>query len=454
MKHTVILAIVAASVLVSIGAAPVSGDQAVEQLIKQVLGNARNNTERAEKLYAAAELAKDTPEIQVQFLTRSVEYGMKGIASPKARTTVQSAVVLLNKVAPEQADKWLAMDLDLNRRLFRSARTKADKEAVGARLIELQTARGESCRAKGDWAGAAAAYREAYSVATLLRLDSKLELARQLRIATHRLNVSRKVAQYKTALKAKPDHAATRTSLLTALVVDLDAPGQAVEYLNDDVDQSYRTYVPLASKEVSEVQGDVCREMGDWYYKALTPRSAQLSRPAMLARAQTYYQKFLDDGDAKGVALISVKMAMAKIDKELEKLASSGVPTPKRDRIIFHAKKSMSPFKSGAKQGKFPVQKGADARSPFLGSGVYFDQKTGNEVVYEIFSSSSIKSIYYKGAAIFNTRIKAYSAKGKLLATLGPLKGGNSWYEYTLDLPKGYHNHVFLTFRNDASTWF
>ncbi len=194
--------------------------------------------------------------------------------------------------------------------------------------------------------------------------------------------------------------------------------------------------------------------MGDWYYKALTPRSAQLSRPAMLARAQTYYQKFLDDGDAKGVALISVKMAMAKIDKELEKLASSGVPTPKRDRIIFHAKKSMSPFKSGAKQGKFPVQKGADARSPFLGSGVYFDQKTGNEVVYEIFSSSSIKSIYYKGAAIFNTRIKAYSAKGKLLATLGPLKGGNSWYEYTLDLPKGYHNHVFLTFRNDASTWF
>ena len=37
---------------------------------------------------------------------------------------------------------------------------------------------------------------------------------------------------------------------------------------------------------------------------------------------------------------------------------------------------------------------------------------------------------------------------------MGPLKGGNSWYEYTLKLPSSAGNHVFLKFRNDASTWF
>ncbi len=387
-------------------------------------------------------------------LCKSVEYGMKGIISPKARTAVQSAVALLGKVAPEQADKWRAMDIDLHRRSFRMTRSRDEKMTVAEKLVALLTAQGEACRAKGDWAGAISAYREAYSAASLMKLPSKNELTGELRTATHNLNVSKKIAQYKTALKAQPDHAATRASLINALVVDLDKPADAVEYLNDDVDQAYRTYVPLAAKEASEVQSEVCREMGDWYYKALVPKSAQLSKPAMLVRAQTYYQKFLDTGDAKGVAAVSAKMAIAKIEKELEKLAQAGMPAVKRDKIIFHAKKSMTPLKAGAKKGKFPVQKSPDARSPFAGGGVYFDQKTGNKVVYEIYSSRSIKGIYYKGGAIFNTHIEVYSARGKLLASLGPLKGGNSWYEYTLDLPKGYHNHVFLQFRNDAGSWF
>ena len=454
MKRAVIFGMTVAVVLTSVGVSPVLADEAVEQLIKQVIGDARSNTDRADKLYAAAQLAKDTPEIQVVMLVRSVEYGMKSIISPKARTTVQNAVALLGKTAPDRADKWRAMDLDLHRRWFRTAKSSDEKETIGAGLIELQTAQARACGDKGDWVGATSAYREAYSAATMLKLPEKHELAQSLRAATHRLNVSKKIAQYKTALKAKPDHATTRTSLLNALVVDLDKPGLAVEYLNDDVDQAYRTYVPLAAKEASEVKGDVCRELGDWYYKVLCPKAAQLSKSAMLTRAQVYYQQFLDSEDAKGVTAVAAKMAIAKIEKELEKLAKAGMPAVKRDRIIFHAKKSMSPFKSGAKEGKFPVQKGADARSPFAGGGIYFNQKTGKEVWYEICSTRKIKGIYYKGAAIFNTHIQIYSPKGKLLAKMVPLKGGNSWYEYTLKLPSGYHNHVFLKFRNDATKWF
>ncbi|MBL7219750.1 MAG: hypothetical protein ISS69_06540 [Phycisphaerae bacterium] len=454
MRHSVVFALVFAVVFAVAGVGSVSGDDAVDQLIKQVLAGAKSNSERAAGLYSAGKIAKDTPEIQVVLLSKSVEYGMKSITVPEARTTVRGAVELLGKVAPERSDEWFEMNLDLHRRWFRMCKSRDEKETVAGRLIELQRSNGSDCGSKGKWSGAVTAYREAYSVASMLKMDSKNELARDLRRATHFLGVSQKVDRYETALKAKPDHAATRTLLLNALVIDLDAPARAVKYLNDDVDQAYSTYVPLAAGAPGDLKTDVCRELGDWYYKALTPRAAQLSKTAMLVRARGYYQQFLDENTAKDVKSLAAKMNLSKIDKELEKLASAGMPVVRPDRITFHAKQSMAPFKAGKKFDSFPVQKDADALGPFSGSGVYFNQKTGKDVYYEIHTSRPIKSIYYKGAAIFNTQIQVLNPRGKPLAVMGPLKGGNSWAEYTLELPKGAGNHVFLKFRNDASTWF
>jgi len=456
MKRTVILGVTLASVFAVVGVLPVSADEAVDQLIKQILGDAKSNSERAASLYSAGKIAKDTPEIQVVLLSKAVEYGMKSITVPETRKTIQGAIALLGKVAPERSDEWLKMNLDLYRRWFRVTGSRDEKETVAEQLVELLVATGRQRGAKGIWSEAVVAYREAHSVASMLNLEDKNEISRDLRMATHFLGVSQKVDRYETALKAKGDHAATRTALLRALVVDLDAPARAVKYLTDDVDQAFSTYVPLAAKEADDLQTNVCRELGDWYYKALAPKAVQLSKIAMLVRARGYYQQFLDKNTIQNVASLTAKMNISKIDKELEKLASAGMPVsrPSRDRIIFHAKHSMAPFKTGRKFGKFPVQKGADALSPFAGSGIYFDQKTGKEVYYEIYSSRRIKSIYYKGAAIFNTKIQVLSPKGKLLAAMGPLKGGNSWAEYTLTLPRSAGNHVFLKFRNDAGTWF
>ena len=456
MKRTVILGVTLASVFAVVGVSPVSADEAVDQLIKQILGDAKSNSERAASLYIAGKIAKDTPEIQVVLLSKAVEYGMKSITVPETRKTIQGAIALLGTVAPERSDEWLKMNLDLYRRWFRATGSRDEKETVAEKLVELLVATGRQRGAKGIWSEAVVAYREAFATASMLKLDSKNEVGRDLRVATHLLGVSQKADRYETALKAKPDHAATRTLLLNALVIDLDAPAKAVKYLNDDVDQAFSTYVPLAAGDPGDLKTDVCRELGDWYYKALSPKAALLSKSVMLVRAQTYYQQFLDKSTTKDVKSLAVTMNLSKIDKELEKLASAGMPVvrPSRNRIIFHAKQSMAPFKNGKQFGKFPVQKGADALGPFSGSGIYFDQKTGKEVYYEIYSSRPIKSIYYKGAAIFNTHIQVLSPKGKLLAAMGPLKGGNSWHEYTLKLPSSTGNHVFLKFRNDATAWF
>jgi len=456
MKHSLAFALVLVIVFAAVGVSPVSADEAVDQLVKQVLGDAKNNTERAARLYSAAQIAKDTPEIQVVLLSNAVEYGMKSITVPEARATVQGAIELLGKVAPERADQWLEVNLDLHRRWFRVCKSSDEKETVAGKLAELLRFIGRDCGSKGKWTGAVAAYREALSVASMLKLDSKNEIVREFRMATHLLGVSQKVERYETALKAKPDHAATRTLLLNALVIDMDAPARAAKYLDDDVDQAFSTYVPLAVGEAGDLQANVCRELGDWYYKAMSPKAAVLSKSAMLVRAQTYYQQFLDKNTANDVKSLAVKMNLSKIDKELEKLASAGMPVsrPSRNRIVFLAKKSMAPFKAGKRFSPFPAQKGDDALGPFSGSGVFFDQKTGKDVIYEIHTSRPIRTMYYKGGAIFNTTIEVFSPSGKRLAGMGPLKGGNKWAEYTLKFPRTAGNHVFLRFHNTASTWF
>jgi hypothetical protein len=458
MKRTVILAVtLAASVVAVVGVSPVSADEAVDQLIKQILGDAKSNTERAASLYSAAQIAKDTPEIQVVLLVKAVEYGMKSIMIPEARKTVHGAIALLGKVAPERSDEWLELNLDLHRRLFRMTKSRDEKETVAEKLVELLVAKGRQRGSKGIWSEAAGAYREAYSVASALNLDGKNEIARDLRMATHFMGVSKKIERYETTLKkAKGDHVVIRASLLKALVIDLDDPARAAKYLTDDVDQAFRTYVPLASKEAGELQTNVCRELGDWYYKALAPKAAQLSKAQMLVRARGYYQQFLDEHTAQDVAHLSAKMNISKIDKELEKLASAGMPVvrPSRNRIVFLAKKSMTPFKAGKRYSPFPVQKGDNALGPFSGSGIFFNQKTGKDVIYEIHTSRPIRVLYYKGGAIFNTTIEVFSPSGKRLAGIGPLKGGNKWAEYTLKLPRNAGNHVFLRFHNTASTWF
>ena len=53
MKRTVILGVILAYGLVMASAGSVSADEAVDQLVKQIIGTAKSNTERAAGLYAA-----------------------------------------------------------------------------------------------------------------------------------------------------------------------------------------------------------------------------------------------------------------------------------------------------------------------------------------------------------------------------------------------------------------
>ena len=114
----------------------------------------------------------------------------------------------------------------------------------------------------------------------------------------------------------------------------------------------------------------------------------------------------------------------------------------------------MKPFAAGKRYSPFPVQQTADALGPFTGKGVYFNQKTGKDVLYEIYSSRRVTAVHYKGAAIFKTTIEVLDPKGTPVAAIGPLAGGNRWAQFVLEVPPAAGRHFFLRFRNHASIWF
>jgi len=453
MKRITIPALIFSGLIAASGPFSASADEEADQFIKEIVRDAKTNAERASNLHKAAKLVEDNPGLQVTLLEKAVEHGLKSVTTPQAREAVEDSLDLLVKLAPKRRDAWLAARVELYRRWFRATRSREAKAKVGDKLVRLLVSLGDQRGGDNKWNEAAAAYREAMSVASVVNLPEKSDVSQKLRLATHFLGVFQNVDRYVRALAEKPDNVTTRGALVKALVVDLDAPARAAKYLNDDIDETFRTYVPLVIKDVAEVAEDICRELGDWYYKTLVPKALPLSKPAMLTRAKTYYEQFLARHTTQDVVALKARMALKKIDKELEKLATAGTPAV-RDRIIFLAKKSMAPYKSGTRFDSFPVQKTKDGLGPFAGKGVYFNQRTGQDVIYEIYTSRPIKGLYYKGAAIFSTTIEFFDARGKRIAGIGPLSGGNRWAEYTLKLPRTAGSHLFLRFHNTASTWF
>jgi hypothetical protein len=90
----------------------------------------------------------------------------------------------------------------------------------------------------------------------------------------------------------------------------------------------------------------------------------------------------------------------------------------------------------------------------FTAQPVYFNQRTGQDVVYNISAKQPVKSIYYKGAAWKSMTMSVTNSDGEVVASYGPKNGGNVWLETTLDLPPEAGKTFTLTFHNEVSTWF
>lgn len=294
-----------------------------DDLIRQITAGARTDAERAEKLYEAAQLLKSGDKTRLALLAKAVEHGMKGLASAACRKIVAKSLDLLHAESPDGKDEWTLKKADVLRARYRASRTQTSKRSAGEELVAALLAAGGIHEKNKDWAAAAAVYREANLVTTYLKLPAAKLVLEKRRAADHLAGAGQKAARYAAALQKDPAKTAFRILLLKTLVVDLNDPEQANKHLADDVDETWRTYVPLACLPVTGLKEVACKELGDWYGKELARDANPLCRAALLIRAKAYYEQFLKLHTTSDLAAVTVKVALGAIEKELAQAAPS-----------------------------------------------------------------------------------------------------------------------------------
>jgi hypothetical protein len=265
-------------------------------------------------LKAADDLA-DAPATQQRIYEKAYELGLK--RSTGYATSVQAARAALTG-AGDQKLAWQMKLLVALRLTWQSAARNAKGQAGQAYIEHLLAVADEQAEADNT-AEAVKLYTEASSRVRYCAPDRREEVAAKLRDATARHRVLLRAEQLKRQLAETPNDAGARENLVRLYVVDLDRPAEAATLLTADLGEAWRTYVPLAAKDVEQLDKQPCRELGDWYM-SVAPRPASPGRRNTLARAVAYYQRFVDL-ETSSLQKMVVKARLDAATKELEKLA-------------------------------------------------------------------------------------------------------------------------------------
>ncbi len=433
----------------ALAATPQTQPDLTQKLIQRIVKLAKGNAEAAAKLLAAAGSLKDDPKVQVAVCEAAYKYGIK---TTEGCDSALAALDILDKLDAERAAIW-AEKRTVAYRLRYTRATGPDMYRYGQSLVTMLLKTG-SQKAKGnDHKGASALYREALTVAKRLNLPEQDDISQKLIAGVHLVNIQSAIDRLRAKLGANPDDTASRNRLIQLYLIGMDLPAEAASRLTDDCDETLRKYVPLAAKPLEELKEAQCLALAQWYEQLIDKGSTPTSKANAAARGIGCYRHFLSVHKAKDAMGVGATLAMKSLEERMKKLGGT-VRLIHRNRNIFRAKDSMKPLAKGTRHRSFPAQDTDDAVGPFSGKGVYFDQKTGRDVVYEIYSSRPIRGVYYKGGAIYGTTIEFLDVRGKRIAGVGPFSGGNAWAEFTLKLPRGSPNHVLLKFHNTASGWF
>jgi hypothetical protein len=377
------------------------------------------------------------PELRVAVLEKALEFALSSPPTTAAQLAVQ-ALDTLEGAAPDRKDDWTVKRADILRAKYRCSRGEAEKKKAAEKLLDGLLAAASVCEKRGNWTGAAAQYRRADPLAVYLKHDRAGEIGRKLKTATHLAKVAQKARHYANALKKNPAKALTRELLIKTVVVELNDPAGAIEHLNEDADEAWRIYVPLACKPLDKLTETVCKDLGDWYYKALARTSSAAARPVMLARAKRYYQRFLTLHSKADVPAVAVRAALAAMQKEKTEtgpfIAAGSFINLFRSLDVSHLRSSGWTMKSGVLR----LNAGAFSKLtlPWMPEGSYefkvaFVRTLVGEVVlmFPVGGSATIFSLGAVDTPYLHNAFSTYEYSG--VSGMGKLVNGK---EYTIKI--------------------
>ena len=421
---------------------PLTAQESTDDLIAQIIADEKTNSARAVKLLEAVTVLADQPKLCTVVLEKALEFALKPPATPEASQAAVQALDLLAHAAPKRKDDWTLKLADALRLKYRCTRGTAEKKKAAGELLNGLLAAASVYEKRNDWVPAAAKYREAGPLASYLKAGNADEIRAKLKTASHFATVVQRAKRYADILKKDPTKASIRALLIKTLVVELNDPAKAAGRLDEDVDETWRTYIPLACKPVDKLTETACKDLGDWYNKSLSKTCSATAKPVMLARAQGYYQQFLTLHSKNDIAALTVKTALAAIEKETTGTSagftpgsSTSVDLLRSVDVARHRVSGTWAMKSGVlaavKSSSF-----AKITLPWMPEGSYelkvvFVRKSGREVtlMLPVGDSATVFCIGLNSAPVLRNRVSPSRFSG--VSGMGKLIDGK---EYTIQV--------------------
>jgi hypothetical protein len=290
-----------------------------EEIVKDIVSGARNNAAAAAELLKAAKNLSDAPKTQIAVYEKAYEYGLK---SPAGYGSALEALDMLDKLAPDRANTWKEKRLALYRQRYSRA-GKKNKRDHGQALVALLVNYGDKNFDARQWKKAIKFYGEASSLAGSLRLGNRNEIRDKIQSTKSLQRMHDRAERLKADLAKTPGNARIRTELIRLYLVSLNAPQEAVKYLNDDCDETLCANVPLAVKPVDKLEEADCLKLGSWYPTLAKSAKKKGNKERMLKRAREYLERYLDLHKKKDTARLKASADLQQVETELNKLSDS-----------------------------------------------------------------------------------------------------------------------------------
>jgi serine/threonine protein kinase len=334
-------------------------------------------------------------------------------------------------LAPE-AVKAVAEKADLLRNAKKLVKTKEDATTLAGSHLRLaeEAVQADDLKAAEKAAADAVSIGRQAGEATIV--DSAAGLQKE--IGALKPLLDRHVRGLKT-LETKPDDAGACADVGRWLCLVKGRWEEGLPHLAKGADAGLRK---LAESESSRPR-DPLALADAWWALAQKERQDPL-KSRLYGRALACYEEALT---------VAGRLDQPRIQRRIdEAVALSKADT----RIVFLPDASMKPYPSGYAAGTFASQKGDDPVGPFRDEPVYFDQRTGKDVVYDVRSGRRFRKLHWKGAAMQGMTIEIQDPGGSVIAKGGPWGGGNVRAEFDLEFPPLSRFRIRLT--NQVSTWY
>jgi hypothetical protein len=386
----------------------------VRDLARKLLANARDTKDDAVSQYVLLREARDA-----------------AVRAGDARLAAEAVDFLAARFGVDD----VKMKADALGEIRRKVRTP---EAVRA-LVEAYLAAVDAADAKEDFDAAVTLARDAESASQAAQDAALLARVRARAVELRALQEEyRRVRASLARLEEQPDDPAANLAAGRYWCFCRDAWEKGLPLLAKGSDKRLQE---LAQRELAApAAADAQKLLGDGWWDAAQKETTRVDKGRLLGRALYWYEKAFPS--LKGLTRIQVQERINVCGE----LAKTGL------RTVFVADKSMKLYPVGHKEMTFPAMESDDPTGPFQGKPVYFDQRTGKDVVYEIRSDIRLRSVYWKGAAMQQMKIEILDAAGNIVAEGGPYEGGNKWAEFTLEFPPS--GRFTLRFRNYVSHWY